>query len=67
MPFDAGNLKSKFLTKIKKQLKEIGKDWYFRIEKNIENLNGKPFILLSSAGTVNTADFDDFNAITILT
>ncbi|MFV5699535.1 pyridoxal phosphate-dependent decarboxylase family protein [Flavobacterium sp. ZT3R17] len=33
------------------------------LEKNIESLNGKPFILISSAGTVNTADFDDFNAI----
>lgn len=33
------------------------------LEKNIENLNGKPFILISSAGTVNTADFDDFEAI----
>ena len=36
------------------------------LEKNIESLNGKPFILISSAGTVNTADFDDFNAITRL-
>lgn len=30
------------------------------LEKNIRNLNGQPFILISSAGTVNTADFDDF-------
>jgi glutamate/tyrosine decarboxylase-like PLP-dependent enzyme len=36
------------------------------LEKNIESLNGKPFILISSAGTVNTADFDDFNTITKL-
>lgn len=36
------------------------------LEKNIKNLNGKPFILISSAGTVNTADFDDFNAISKL-
>lgn len=36
------------------------------LEKNIESLNGKPFILISSAGTVNTADFDDFNTITRL-
>ncbi len=36
------------------------------LEKNIESLKGKPFILISSAGTVNTADFDDFNAITKL-
>lgn len=36
------------------------------LEKNIESLNGKPFILISSAGTVNTADFDDFNVITKL-
>ncbi|WP_369753057.1 aspartate aminotransferase family protein [Flavobacterium sp. WC2409] len=36
------------------------------LEKNIESLNGKSFILISSAGTVNTADFDDFNAITKL-
>lgn len=36
------------------------------LEKNMESLNGKPFILISSAGTVNTADFDDFNAITKL-
>ncbi len=33
------------------------------LEENIESLSGKPFILISSAGTVNTADFDDFNAI----
>lgn len=36
------------------------------LEKNIQNLNGKPFILISSAGTVNTADFDDFKAISRL-
>ncbi|MBE8725370.1 pyridoxal phosphate-dependent decarboxylase family protein [Flavobacterium hungaricum] len=36
------------------------------LEKNIQALNGKPFILISSAGTVNTADFDDFNAISKL-
>jgi len=33
------------------------------LERNIKVLNGKPFILISSAGTVNTADFDDFRAI----
>ncbi len=36
------------------------------LEKNIQSLNGKPFILISSAGTVNTADFDDFKAISKL-
>lgn len=36
------------------------------LEKNILSLNGKPFILISSAGTVNTADFDDFTAISKL-
>lgn len=36
------------------------------LENNIESLGGKPFILLTSAGTVNTADFDDFKAITKL-
>jgi glutamate/tyrosine decarboxylase-like PLP-dependent enzyme len=36
------------------------------LEKNIKNLNGKPFILISSAATVNTADFDDFVAISRL-
>ena len=36
------------------------------LEQNIKNLNGQPFILISSAGTVNSADFDDFNAITKL-
>jgi glutamate/tyrosine decarboxylase-like PLP-dependent enzyme len=36
------------------------------LEQNIKNLNGQPFILISSAGTVNTADFDDFVAITKL-
>lgn len=33
------------------------------LEEKIKDLNGKPFILISSAGTVNTADFDDFEAI----
>lgn len=36
------------------------------LEEKIKNLNGKPFILISSAGTVNTADFDDFKAISKL-
>ena len=38
----------------------------YDLEQNIINLNGQPFILISSAGTVNTADFDDFTAITKL-
>ena len=29
-------------------------------------LSGLPFILISSAGTVNTADFDDFEGISQL-
>ncbi|MDX6181397.1 pyridoxal-dependent decarboxylase [Flavobacterium sp. Fl-77] len=33
------------------------------LEKTIAALNGQPFLLISSAGTVNTADFDDFEAI----
>lgn len=33
------------------------------LESTIESLDGKPFILISSAGTVNTVDFDDFSAI----
>lgn len=33
------------------------------LERNIQALKGEPFILISSAGTVNTADFDDFEAI----
>lgn len=36
------------------------------LEEKIKALNGKPFILISSAGTVNTADFDDFEAIAAL-
>lgn len=36
------------------------------LEQNIVKLNGQPFILISSAATVNTADFDDFTAITKL-
>ncbi|TDX13973.1 pyridoxal phosphate-dependent decarboxylase family protein [Flavobacterium sp. S87F.05.LMB.W.Kidney.N] len=36
------------------------------LEEKIKELNGKTFILISSAGTVNTADFDDFEAISDL-
>ncbi|PWB27783.1 pyridoxal phosphate-dependent decarboxylase family protein [Flavobacterium sp. HTF] len=36
------------------------------LEENIKKLNGQPFILISSAATVNTADFDDFEAISKL-
>ncbi|MEN7550506.1 pyridoxal-dependent decarboxylase [Rapidithrix thailandica] len=33
------------------------------LEKTIESLHGQPFILISSGGTVNTVDFDDFSGI----
>ncbi len=36
------------------------------LEQNIIKLNDQPFILISSAATVNTADFDDFIAISKL-
>lgn len=33
------------------------------LEKNIKELDGEPFILITSGGTVNTVDYDDFEAI----
>lgn len=33
------------------------------LEEHIINLNNEPFILISSGGTVNTVDFDDFKEI----
>ncbi len=36
------------------------------LKLKIKKLNGQPIILISSAGTVNTADFDDFEAISKL-
>ncbi|MBL6446965.1 aspartate aminotransferase family protein [Fulvivirga sp. 29W222] len=34
-----------------------------KLEKAIKALDGQPFILISSGGTVNTVDFDDMQAI----
>jgi glutamate/tyrosine decarboxylase-like PLP-dependent enzyme len=36
------------------------------LENNIRQLNNEPFILITSAGTVNTVDFDDFLQISKL-
>ncbi|WP_421894981.1 pyridoxal phosphate-dependent decarboxylase family protein [Marinoscillum sp.] len=37
-----------------------------QLEEAILRLNGEPFILISSGGTVNTVDFDDMKAISAL-
>ncbi|WP_080776617.1 pyridoxal phosphate-dependent decarboxylase family protein [Chryseobacterium phocaeense] len=36
------------------------------LEEQITKLNGEPFLLISSGGTVNTVDFDDFKEISRL-
>ena len=36
------------------------------LKVKIKQLNGTPFLLITSAGTVNTVDFDDFKAISKL-
>jgi glutamate/tyrosine decarboxylase-like PLP-dependent enzyme len=36
------------------------------LQQKIGGLNGQPFILITSAGTVNTVDFDDFKKIRTL-
>ncbi|WP_417943198.1 pyridoxal-dependent decarboxylase [Flavobacterium sp. RS13.1] len=38
----------------------------YNLEEKIKALNEKPFILISTTGTVNTSDFDDFVAISKL-
>ncbi|PIB36959.1 amino acid decarboxylase [Reichenbachiella sp. 5M10] len=57
---------SQNLTQIKTQAQNREAIDLDDLEKEILALHGAPFVLITSAGTVNTADFDDFAGIASL-